>query len=187
MEGVAKNILLGLVGGLEDDMGITDAATMSAEELLNAIKNYLGIASPSKATAEVGKYTMLGLKDGIVNNTEGVRAAMNTTGLMLIAGLKNGMNGQLPSLVAAAKNIAGQVIAAMRERMDIHSPSKETQKIGEFVSEGLAKGIRNKENPSKKQQRKWQTRRQSPLKRPDHRIKKRRNTLRRNTGKISQT
>ena len=150
MEGVAKNILLGLVGGLEDDMGITDAATMSAEELLNAIKNYLGIASPSKATAEVGKYTMLGLKDGIVNNTEGVRAAMNTTGLMLIAGLKNGMNGQLPSLIAAAKNIAGQVITAMRERMDIHSPSKETQKIGEFVSEGLAKGIKNKEKSVQK-------------------------------------
>ena len=150
MEEVAKNILLGLVGGLEEDMGITDAASMSAEQLLVAIKDYLGIASPSKATAEVGKYTMLGLKDGIVNNTEGVRAAMNTTGLMLIAGLKNGMNGQLPSLIAAAKNIAGQVITAMRERMDIHSPSKETQKIGEFVSEGLAKGIKNKEKSVQK-------------------------------------
>lgn len=144
METVAKNALLGMVGGLEEDMGITDAANMSAEELLTAIKNYLGIASPSKATEEVGKYTMLGLKDGIVNNTEGVQAAMNTTGLMLIAGLKNGMNGQLPSLITVARNIASQVITTMQKRFDEHSPSKETQKIGEFVSEGLAKGMKNK-------------------------------------------
>ena len=54
----------------------------------------------------------------------------------------DGMNKKLPDLEAKARSIAGRVISAMRDEMDIHSPSKKTDKlVGVPAAQGVGVGF----------------------------------------------
>ena len=48
---------------------------------------------------------------------------------------------QSSGLITTVTKIAGDALDALKKRLDIHSPSKETEKIGRFFTSGLASGI----------------------------------------------
>ena len=67
--GVAGNIVRGLVSGIQNGIGqVTSAARNIAQNALDAAKNFLGIASPSKEFIKIGKFVregfVIGLKSG---------------------------------------------------------------------------------------------------------------------------
>lgn len=54
----------------------------------------------------------------------------------------DGMNSKLPDLEAKARSIANRVISAMRDAMDIHSPSKKSAKlVGVPAAQGIGVGF----------------------------------------------
>lgn len=54
----------------------------------------------------------------------------------------DGMNSKLPDLEAKARSIANRVISAMRDAMDIHSPSKKSAKlVGVPTAQGIGVGF----------------------------------------------
>ena len=66
MEDTGKDALLGLTAGLDDTIpGLKDTSKMSAQSIVDAIKSYLGIASPSKVLRQMGQYAGEGLENGL--------------------------------------------------------------------------------------------------------------------------
>ncbi|HCP50992.1 MAG TPA: hypothetical protein DIT79_01065 [Ruminococcaceae bacterium] len=76
MEDTGKNALLGLTTGLDDTIpGLEDTSEMSAQAIVDAIKSYLGIASPSKVLRQMGQYAGEGLVNGLRGSQSSVRVA----------------------------------------------------------------------------------------------------------------
>ena len=66
--GVAGNIVRGLVSGIRNGIGqVTSAARTIAQNALDAAKNLLGIASPSKEFIKIGKFVRKGFVIGLMS------------------------------------------------------------------------------------------------------------------------
>ena len=66
--GVAGNIVRGLVSGIRNGIGqVTSAARNIAQKALDAAKNLLGIASPSKEFIKIGKFVRQGFVIGLMS------------------------------------------------------------------------------------------------------------------------
>lgn len=89
MEATGKNVLLGLTAGLEDTIpGLEDTSKMSAESIVDTIKSYLGIASPSKVLRQMGQYAGEGLQSGLRNSQSSVRVAASVLSATVLATLR---------------------------------------------------------------------------------------------------
>ncbi|MEE6715780.1 tape measure protein [Schleiferilactobacillus harbinensis] len=64
-----------------------------------------------------------------------------SAGSMIGAGLAGGMMSQLGAVTAAADALVAQADKAVRDKADIHSPSKLFGELGKFMSLGAAQGI----------------------------------------------
>ena len=62
-------------------------------------------------------------------------------GTNILEGIKNGLLSGLETIGEAAKKVGEKALNAVKGFLGIASPSKEFIKIGEFVTEGFAKGI----------------------------------------------
>lgn len=58
-------------------------------------------------------------------------------------GLINGINSLRSSVISTASSMANSVASALSNALQVQSPSRVTMRIGEYVGEGLAIGIRN--------------------------------------------
>lgn len=93
----------------------------------------LGKNKAGKKASEIGKLVTKKLKE-----TKTKEAGEN-----FVQGLKDGMEKgkQSSGLITTVTKIAGDALTALKKRLDIHSPSKKTAKIGRFFTSGLAEGI----------------------------------------------
>ena len=84
--------------------------------------------------------------------TDQVRAALTDSGIDLTdastivgenasIGLANGIDAKAGEAIAAAEALAIDVANIMQQALDIHSPSRVMEQLGEFVSAGFAEGI----------------------------------------------
>lgn len=58
-------------------------------------------------------------------------------------GFENGLTSRMGYVYNAARSIAIEAMNAAQEALDSHSPSRETMKLGEYFSQGMAIGILN--------------------------------------------
>lgn len=96
---LGANIIRGLISGLGSMAGaLWDAATNIAKSALDAIKNFFGIASPSKLMQlEIGPYIPQGLALGIEHNAGYVTDAMDDLGLQSTARLRSAIAAGSPT------------------------------------------------------------------------------------------
>jgi TP901 family phage tail tape measure protein len=72
---------------------------------------------------------------------QGLGARFHGFGGQLLMGLINGILGGIPGLIAVIISAGGRLIAAFREKMGIHSPSRVFAGFGDHTMGGLALGI----------------------------------------------
>lgn len=78
---VGKNIVNGIIDGIQSMISnVVSTVKNLADQALDGIKDFLGIASPSKAFAEVGKFCAVGMADGITKYASGVTDATEDMG-----------------------------------------------------------------------------------------------------------
>lgn len=65
------------------------------------------------------------------------------SGVNIMAGLNYGMLSMKEQLLATASGIAWSVSGAINQTLQIHSPSRITEKSGEFAGLGMVKGMQN--------------------------------------------
>ena len=76
----------------------------------------------------------------------GIRSAfasinLTSTGSNIMRGLLNGMNSMFGSLLARARSMAAQLKSTIQSGMQVHSPSRFTEWVGEMTGQGLIDGI----------------------------------------------
>jgi tape measure domain-containing protein len=134
----------GLVQGLENSQqNIKLKMEQIAGGMVQAVKDRLGIHSPSTEMALLGEYSSQGLAQGVSNSAGIVSQAGVGLGTAIANGMVAGMNAGIPAVSAAASAIAQAALTTAMSTLGVASPSKEFTKIGQWSSEGLAIGLEN--------------------------------------------
>ena len=118
------------------DPTATVGKNTGSEYIMNLVN---GIASKYGITSEAGRQSIMkavsAAASGTRNAEEIGRQLTNGTGLGILDARAIGQ------LIYRATSMIRRAINAMKAEAGIHSPSKETAKLGMFMSTGLAKGI----------------------------------------------
>lgn len=110
------NSLRGLAQGMADEFpGLKDAASMDMDQLIQAMNDALGVASPSWK--------------------------MDSAGQNMMEGLKQGTNKKAPSLMDHIRNIGQSMIDGFKNLFQIKSPSRVFRGFGENIGAGLEEGL----------------------------------------------
>lgn len=83
---VGKDLLTGLAKGIVEGVkGVIDKAKQAAGKIMDSIKKFFGVASPSKEFAKIGGFLMEGLAEGITDGMDVVDNAMGDLNHMIQA------------------------------------------------------------------------------------------------------
>ena len=77
----------------------------------------------------------------IASAFSGLRGQLYSAGLFAMSGLSSGISSGAGRAIAAARSVANSVSSTIRTALKIHSPSRVMVAIGEYITQGLAKGI----------------------------------------------
>ncbi|AXQ61262.1 tape measure protein [Streptomyces phage LibertyBell] len=128
LEGIARNI-----GKL------VDAATTLAVNWIN------GIARNLPRIIQSGVDLILAFINGVTraidNNAEALGAAGGRLAVAIIRGMVKGLGAGIGEITAAARRVASSALESAKNFLGIHSPSKEFEKIGNFVNDGFREGL----------------------------------------------
>lgn len=127
--------------------GVVNAAKQIPGKLkAEAIKMGQNLIDGLKSKANGAKQRMTNIGNGIKSAASNFVGQLKTVGSQIIQGLINGIKSKAQAAVNAAKNVVTSAINAAKNALGINSPSRVFMEIGEYTSEGLAIGIRNKAN-----------------------------------------
>ena len=81
----------------------------------------------------------------LISDLNGYLGEFNTAGSDIVNGLVNGITNSAWLAYEAIEAVATEMVNRIRAIFDEHSPSKVATQIGEYFTEGLAKGVTGKE------------------------------------------
>lgn len=146
---IGGDLLKGIWEGIKNAASwLWDKITGFFSGIVDGIKDFLGIHSPSKVFAGIGGNMASGIGEGFSDTMDDVSSdmlgAMGSVGTQMCEGLKSGMNSQVSSLTKAAKGVADKVTNAFRAKLEIHSPSRlMARRIGKPTAQGIGVGFTN--------------------------------------------
>lgn len=119
---IGKDIINGLVKGITSMAeAVWEAVTSIASSVPNWVKELLGIHSPSRVMAEVGKWIPAGLAQGVDKNASSVQKSMEELGYLIIdvadhyASQQKENSKQLSTDIAKITKESGEKIAKVEE------------------------------------------------------------------------
>lgn len=123
------------------------------QPFITGFKNAFGIHSPSTVMSEMGVFIIEGLKIGLSGLWEGVKGfftgaidgiketfsldTLKTIGSNAVTGMMNG----LKSIGTKATEWGAGILGNIRNALGIHSPSTETEEVGEYTVAGYINGL----------------------------------------------
>lgn len=110
-----------------------DAFTSAGSELASAVSGGLG--------SNVDTTGVSSLCGALISAIRGYKSQFYSAGWYLSSGVAQGISGGGGIVRDAARRIISNALSAMRAAADVHSPSKETEKIARFMDMGLANGL----------------------------------------------
>lgn len=135
---LGKDIIAGMINGIGAMGGaLRDAAANVARGALDSIKNFFGIASPSKVMRDqVGRWLPAGIAQGMLANTRPLRSAMDSLARLTTDQLQQTLPLQLavsPGLPAAAPAAVGVNLYQTIHTHDSLSPAELTREAENFL------------------------------------------------------
>lgn len=151
-------IIIGMVKSIPDQL---KAIPKILKALVDGVKDYFGIKSPSRVFADIGEQLIKGLWNGIkslgnwiVSNVKlipskilnAVKEKLNikslkTAGLDLIKGLWNGIKNAKDWVIGKVKGFGKSILDGLKNIFKEHSPSKATFEMGVNLDKGLINGV----------------------------------------------
>lgn len=140
---MATEIMQGLANGISDDIPeVSNASSMTADEIINTLRDVLGIHSPSTITTEMGRNLDMGLVQGLQNTMSMVLSAGQSVGQNAAQGIARGLQSQEGYLQSVAYGIVSRLTATIKSALRIHSPSKLYEdEIGAMMGKGIGIGF----------------------------------------------
>lgn len=103
---IGKNIVDGIWNGIKNGWDwLVNSVKDLAGKLLNGVKDFLGIHSPSKKFAYLGKMSGLGMEQGIDESFDDVNALMKDKSAKLIESAQLDITGTVPNAADLAQNV----------------------------------------------------------------------------------
>jgi len=104
-------------------------------QAINKVTNWV-INMRSKAQDGIKKVV-----DAVVNGFKGLPDKIKTVGKNLVEGLWNGINNMVGWVKDKISGFTSSVLDGIKSFFGVHSPSKETEWIGNMLDRGLAEGV----------------------------------------------
>ncbi len=166
MADIGKEALLGMITGLEDEIpGLENASEMTAQEIVDVLKDYLEINSPSRVTNRIGKDVSAGLQNGmsesetavgnaaasiasaVVSGFESENSEMSGIGEDMVEGLESGISSKKSWIGTKISTFASGLVSGFKNAFRIASPSRLMRdEIGAMLAEGIGVGIAENED-----------------------------------------
>lgn len=160
---VFKNIGGNIVNGIKDGIAsmwgsFTGWVKEKFDSFVGGVKNLLGIHSPSTEFAEIGRYVIDGMTEGMdskdsalseqatatINALMGAFGGMSkmfaSIGVNAMEALSGSLGGAIQSLQNRVSSLMSSIASAAKAALGIHSPSRVFAGIGENMALGLAEG-----------------------------------------------
>lgn len=133
-------ILAGFLQGINDNIGkIVTLGISIITKFIDSIAN--GIPKIVQSGVNLIIKFIDGVTKAINNNSERLGKAGGDLAIAIIRGMVNGIGSGIGQVQNAAKAMAEGALNTAKQALGIHSPSKEFEKIGNYVNEGFLKGL----------------------------------------------
>lgn len=134
--------LMNLIGffTMLSTMGTLPAALLMLDITLGTMLTNIALTAQTKMT-EIKDAIITGLTECVTQTNEMVPQFYDA-GVAIMQGLENGMESMRSSLIEKARSIADAVRNELSSTLEIHSPSRVTFAMGEFVGQGMALGMK---------------------------------------------
>lgn len=123
---IADGMSFGLAG---HGKNFIDNVTNLGNQSIDTLKDALGIASPSKEFAKIGKYSVMGLADGLYKNSKLAETQAENIGIKAVNGLKNTI-AKISDVVMANMDVDPTI----RPVLDLTSIKKDASLIDSMLS-----------------------------------------------------
>lgn len=134
------NIIVSFLNGIASNIGrIIQAGVNIIVKFIEGIRN--GAHQITEAAANLVVDLVNDLSSSIDAHAGELRSAGLSLGYAIINGISGGMLERAADAVARARNIAGDILGAIRDTIVPGSPSKVTTKYGQAIAEGLTAGM----------------------------------------------
>ncbi|QAY17141.1 tape measure protein [Streptomyces phage Madamato] len=133
-------LLTGILRGIANNIGkVIDEATRVAVNFINGIGRNLPkiIDSGFKLIISFIK----GLRKAIDDNAETMGREGGKLAVAIVKGMVKGLKAGAGEIISAAKGVAKGALDSAKNFLGIHSPSKEFEKVGNYVNDGFRKGL----------------------------------------------
>nr|DAS05101.1 MAG TPA: tail tape measure [Caudoviricetes sp.] len=153
-------IVYELIMALEPLLGRAwDAIVQICVDLYNTICDFFGIHSPSTLMADVGRFLIEGLINGVgelagsavqamadlgssaFNAIKDGLGSLWDIGVNAVQGLIDGIGSMARKVWDTAKSLGGSLMKGIKDFLGIKSPSREMKKLGVFSVEGFVNGL----------------------------------------------
>lgn len=133
-------LLIGILQGIANNIGkVIDTATKVAVNFIN------GVARNLPKIIQAGVNLILKFIDGVTkaidSNAEKLGAAGGRLAVAIVKGMAKGIMAGLGEIKNAAVSVAKSALDGAKNFLGIHSPSKEFEKVGNYVNDGFRKGL----------------------------------------------
>ncbi|AVD99446.1 tape measure protein [Streptomyces phage Bing] len=133
-------LLTGILRGIANNIGkVIDEATRVAVNFINGIARNLPKIIQSGFNLII-KFIQ-GVRKAIDSNAETLGREGGKMAVAIIKGMVKGIGAGLGEIKNAAMNVAKGALDSAKNFLGINSPSKEFEKIGNFVNDGFRKGL----------------------------------------------
>lgn len=125
--------------------GIKSAISSAVNAAKSAVSSAFSAMRSAVSSIMSGiKSTITSMWNSAVNFLKGID--LYSIGKNIIQGLARGISSMASAVIEKVRDIANSVTRTIRKVLDIHSPSRETEKLGKHTGEGFAKGIESKKS-----------------------------------------
>lgn len=141
MTDVGLQLLTGFLNGVAKNVGrVVTAATNVIVAFINAVSKNQG------RVIDAGVKLIISFVNGLANSIRAHSGEMHAAGANLALAIIDGMTGGLASgvgrVASMARSVASSALNAAKNVLGIHSPSKEFEKLGNYVNDGFVKGLK---------------------------------------------
>lgn len=126
-------------GSVQAALGATASSTLISAKIVEQISSGISSGTPDVVSALNNLVTT-----AVLSSATGASGAAKSVGLAIASGVAAGINAGASQAINAASNMAKSALAAAKNALDIHSPSKAFRWIGEQSVAGLVLGLNDK-------------------------------------------
>ncbi|ASR84032.1 tape measure protein [Arthrobacter phage Teacup] len=139
---VAVDIIVNFLNGIANNIGrIVEAGANLIVKFLEGIGNNIGKITDAGADLVIKAINAV---TNTINTRSGeLREAGGKLAIAIADGMTGGMASKAANIAQQAWDLGAKAIGAIKQAIDSHSPSKESRKLGAYLGQGFALGIRD--------------------------------------------